>query len=166
MNTFKKKFLGGVAAGAAALALSACLLPVGDGVGLDENNNVLPAVPPDTNLAFVFENAIKPANCKNCHSSPSHESGISFMSLPATFNAFFTADSQPKLTNLLKTTHPTHLIQKGSLDSSYLWHKIDPNGHATLKNGAKMPIPGVGSVLTNQHIAIIRAWILRGAPIQ
>src|SRR5690606_25891612 len=115
---------------------------------------------------FVYNNAIAPANCKNCHSSPSHESGIALNSLQATFNAFFKSDSTPQLTQQLQTTHPIHRVQPGSLDSSYLWHKIDKVGHTTLKNGVKMPIPGVGSVLTDPQIAIIRAWILRGAPIQ
>jgi hypothetical protein len=161
-----KKIWAGIFAGAALTVLSACLLPVGDGVGLDENDNPIPSVPPDTNLAFVYDNAIAPANCKNCHGA-SHVSGVTLNSLSATFNSFFNLDSTPRLTNELQTTFPIHRVQPGSLDSSFLWQKIDPNFPVnSLKNGVKMPAPGAGSVLTATHIAIIRAWILRGAPIQ
>jgi hypothetical protein len=165
METRMKKILSGAFAGALVLGLAACLLPVGDGTGLDANNNVIPPIPPDTNLAFVYENAIRPANCKNCHFATSHESGIALNSLQATYNAFFKSDSTPQLTTQLQTTHPIHRVQPGSLDSSYLWQKIATDGYPTVKNGTKMPASGGGSVLTATHIAIIRAWILRGAPI-
>ncbi|HEX2613121.1 MAG TPA: hypothetical protein VHO02_05985 [Fibrobacteria bacterium] len=168
MNT--KKIWAGIFAGALlSAALSACLLPVGNGEGLDKNNRPIPAVPPDTNLAFVFANAIGPAKCANCHSSTSHESGISFKTEQTTFNAFFMSDSvTPQLTKQLQSTFPIHRVQPGSLDSSYLWQKIDPDGHpqSSLKNGAKMPIAGNGSALTADHIKIIKAWILRGAPVK
>jgi hypothetical protein len=165
METRMKKIFGGLAAGAAVLVLAACLLPVGNGVGLQDDDTPIPVTPPDTNLAFVYEKAIKPANCKNCHTSSSHISGISFNGLQATYDAFFKSDSTPQLTTLLQTTHPIHRVQPGSLDSSYLWQKIATDGYPTVKNGTKMPASGGGSVLTATHIAIIRAWILRGAPI-
>jgi hypothetical protein len=168
METRMKKILTGLFAGAALTVLGACLLPVGNGEGLDKNNRPIPPVPPDTNLQFVFENAIGPANCDACHNSTGHASGIDFRTLQSTFNAFYMSDSTTlQLTKTMQTTHPIHRVQPYSLDSSYLWHKIDPNGHPTPKNGDKMPPPGTSfSVLTSTHVAIIRAWILRGAPVQ
>jgi hypothetical protein len=170
MDTRMKKILAGLAAGAAMAVLFACLLPAGDGVCLNTDGNDTCGTitaPPDTNLAFVYNNAIKPAKCSNCHASTTHESGISFASLPATYTAFFKPDTSPQLTKELQTTAPIYRVQPGSLEGSYLWHKIDPTGHPTPKNGTKMPPPAnAGSVLTADHIAIIRAWIVRGAPVQ
>src|SRR5690606_20951830 len=98
MNFRMNKFLGGLAAGAAVLALSACLLPTGDGEGLDSIGNPIPAVPPDTNLTFVVETVLA-SKCGLCHGNDPSPSNPLSLKNPAQARAtLFNEDGSARLT--------------------------------------------------------------------
>lgn len=159
MNTFKKKFLGGVAAGAAALALSACLLPVGDGEGLDRIGNPIPETPPDTNLTFVFNNVFK-TRCAGCHGTePAGDAMNLASSVAAARDALF-PNGEPRLTAQLPDIQPRWRVLPDEPDSSYLLQKLitdDP------KSGVRMP---QGGTLNDELIEIVRTWIRNGASLE
>lgn len=74
--------------------------------------------------------------------------------------------------NVNSTQIAMPLITPGSLERSYLWHKINgtmdalPECQGTAANcGSRMPMVG-GVALDAAQIEAIRRWILAGAPAQ
>lgn len=161
MNFRMNKFLGGMAAGAAVLALSACLLPTGDGEGLDNIGNPIPPVPPDTNLTFVVETVL--ANkCGLCHGSdPSTTNPVSLKNPQQARATLFNEDGSARLTFQLPDVQPRFRVLANEPDSSYLLQKVISS---TPKAGEKMPRNA--PALNNEEITIIRRWIEKGAPLE
>jgi hypothetical protein len=158
MNT--KKIWAGIFAGALlSAALSACLAPVGDGVGLDEDGNPLV---PDTTVTFGQVQAIFTDRCITCHAAPS---GFGYTGTGGAGNNgldLTAGNSYAKLVNVATyeapSTHPIWRVRPGSPDSSYLYLKVSGGPY---KSGGKMPL--TGAALTSSEIVKIRRWIAQGA---
>ena len=54
-----------------------------------------------------------------------------------------------------------NLVEPGDLDNSYLWLKIEGSHEGVGGEGSSMPL---GESLSDPDEALIRAWILDGAP--
>jgi hypothetical protein len=155
----KNKIWAGLFVGAALSAvLSACLLPVGDGVGVDEDGNK--AV--DTIVSFGQVQAIFTDRCISCHNAPS---GFGYTGTGGAANNgldLTAGNSYARLVNDTSyeapTTHPYWRVRPGSPDSSFLYQKIAGGPY---KSGGKMPL--TGSPLTSSEIVKIRRWIAQGA---
>lgn len=161
MNTFKKKFLGGMAAGAAVLALSACLLPVGDGENLTIDGRPIPPVPPDTNLTFVVENVLS-SKCGACHGvDPSTSDPLSLRNVTQARATLFNEDGSERLTYQLPEVQPRFRVLPNEPDSSYLLQKVITGSP---KTGDRMPRNA--PALSADEINIIRRWIEKGAPLE
>ncbi len=104
-----------------------------------------PTNPNPTNsddTALCFERDILPifiSNCakSGCHDAATRQEGFEFTSY---------------------TTITSKKFKPGDLDDTELWEKITENDH-----DKRMP-PPPNAPLTSQQIALIRDWILRGAP--
>lgn len=159
MNT--NKIWAGIFAGAALSVLSACLLPVGDGVGVDADGNPQ-AVVEDTVATFGQVQAIFNSHCISCHAAPT---GYGYTGTGGAANNgldLTAGNSYAKIVNVttyeLPTTHPMYRIRPGSPDSSYLYQKISGGPY---KYGGKMPLSG--AALTASEVLKIRRWISQGA---
>ncbi len=162
----KKKIFGALFAGAAFSAvLSACLLPVGDGEGLDSNGNVLPLVPPDTNLTLIYNQIFGQPVCRQCHqgnSTPSSQNPLNFFSLETAKQTLFNPDGSPRETFQKPGTAPIYRISKDSIpENSYVYEKVSKSAP---KDGLRMPLNN--DPLTDAQISLIRRWIELGAPIE
>jgi hypothetical protein len=150
-----KKIWVGILAGAALTVLSACLLPVGDGEGLNSSGDVPPPV-------TTLQSSIQPifsAKCASCHSSGAgagfgnlklnsfNNSVASFFTISGTdtteVNAFTTAGAGKKR------------IVRYYPDSSHLYERITSTG------SIKMP-PGNANLEASEK-ELIRQWIAEGA---
>ena len=159
MNFHMNKFLGGMAAGAAVLALSACLLPVGDGEGLTISGDPIPLTPPDTNLTFVFDHVFK-TRCAGCHGSEPAGDAMNLASSVASARDALFPNGEPRLTAQLPDVQPRWRVLPDEPDSSYLLQKLimdDP------KAGVRMP---QGGMLNDELIEIVRTWIRNGASLE
>lgn len=154
MNTFKKKFLGGMAAGAAVLALSACLLPVGDGEGLDEDGNPIPPVESLESIQPLFR-----GTCTGCHGVGA-TAGLSLNSFDAAFNSFFVIENGDTLPREASTAAGEGLfrIKPGNADSSHLYQRLVSTG--------SIKMPPTGDPLNPAFVERIRKWINAGALIR
>ena len=114
--------------------------------------------PPYSDVQRVYTSSC--AIGRSCHGSIGVTPMLSeAMSHGATVNVNSTQISMP-------------LITPGSLERSYLWHKINgtmdalPECQGTAANcGSRMPMVG-GVALDAAQIETIRRWILAGAPAQ
>jgi hypothetical protein len=159
MNIRMNKFLGVAAAGAAVLALSACLLPTGDGEGLGPSGDVLP---PDTNFTFVYATVFE-NTCTGCHGNSPTGDALNLRSKDDALGTLFGAGGANRLTTAAQTENPRWRVYRtsdstGIADSSYIYVKLLPG---TPKNGARMPL--TGGYLTNEQIHIVKRWIEQGA---
>jgi hypothetical protein len=165
-----KKILTGLFAGAALTVLGACLLPVGNGENLTKDNEVIPPIPPDTNLTFVWNNVISKNGCTTCHSGSNPQGSMNLSSIVNMRAAFFGitgSDTVPVLTTKAPTVHPVHRVQPGSPDSSYLYQKVTGIFSTPQKSTPddQMPRPPY-SFLDADELKIVRAWIARGASLE
>jgi hypothetical protein len=160
-----KKIWVGILAGAALTVLSACLLPVGDGEGLDIPGDPLPAVPPDTNLTLVYSQIFGQSTCRQCHngtSTPSSANPLNFNSLITARQTLFMPDSTPRLTFQLPGTPPIYRVSKDSIAAnSYVYEKVSSSSP---KFGSQMP--SAGTLLDASQLKLIRRWIERGASLE
>lgn len=161
MNTFKKKFLGGMAAGAAVLALSACLLPVGDGEGLGRSGDPLT----DTTFTLVFNEVFSQSqpSCTGCHGAYPSGDALRLNNPQVALASLFGPGKANRLTTTDTDENPRWRIyltsdSTGVADSSYLYVKLITD---TPKNGTRMPQGG--SPLTADQIKVVRRWIETGA---
>ncbi len=155
MNIRMNKFLGGMAAGAAVLALSACLLPVGDGEGLDEIGN--PEVAFET-LGSI-QNLLESSSCTNCHGAGA-AAGLNVSSFEKAFESFFEIDGNGDTVPRAATTVAGQgklRINPDDVESSHILERL------TATSSIRMPPSG--SPLSDKAIARIRNWITAGAPI-
>lgn len=152
----KKKIFGALFAGAAFSAvLSACLLPVGDGEGLNSQGDVPPAVVNlEQSILPIFQN-----KCASCHSA---NAGATFGNLRlANFDvavaSFFTingADTN-EVDAFTAAGAGKKRIVRGKPEESHLYERITSTG------SIKMP-PGSSNLDEGQK-ALIRQWIEEGA---
>jgi hypothetical protein len=157
--------LGLVAATAAVF--SACLLPTGDGKGLDADGNVIPevVVVPDTNLTLVFNqvfNATTGNKCANCHVGANPSGGLNLSTVANARAALFDG-TNPRLTFKEPTIFPVYRIKPGSPDSSYLYQKITGVFSTPNKVSGDARMPNGGPYLSAEKIALVRRWIQLGA---
>lgn len=142
--------------GLLVLLLSAC---AGDGTGLDENGNPAgtgpgtPAPPSEATLSGDVQ-PILTANCalSGCHAGNDAVLGQN-LSAGRTFAGVVDVPSvqAPDLRR----------VRPFLPDSSYLVHKIQGTQASVGGSGSRMPL--IGGPLTQEQIALIRAWILAGA---
>lgn len=155
MNFHMNKFLGGMAAGAAVLALSACLLPVGDGEDLDSIGNPEVGVESLESIFPLF--AIPATNCTGCHGT---SAGMNLDGFDNAFNSFFEIVDGDTIPRAASTTAGAgkNRIEPGDAEASHLIERI------TATDGTKMPL-GSGR-LSDPDIERIRKWINDGALIR
>jgi mono/diheme cytochrome c family protein len=155
MNFRMNKFLGGMAAGAAVLALSACLLPTGDGEGLDSIGNPVANVESLESIVPLF--AIPATNCTGCHGT---SAGLNLNGFENAFNSFFEIVDGDTIPRDASTTLGAgkKRINPGDASTSHLFERI------TMTGSGKMPL-GPGR-LSNADIERIRKWIDGGALIR
>lgn len=176
MNSFKKKFLGGAAAGAAVLALSACLLPTGDGEGLTISGDV---PPPDTNLTYI-QAQIFSKKCADCHGGNTPFAGLNLSSVAATRASIYDdATNTWKLASTAPTVQPRYRILGGelndsgrvlnvagaSVDSSFIYQKVTA-GPYKQGGGSRMPLGRPSDFLTPDELGLLEAWIKKGASLK
>jgi len=139
-----------------ALLGTAC---AGDGTGLDENG--IPVgegpQPPGPQPAATLSSDVQPilsVNCalSGCHAGPNAVLGQD-LSAGQTFGSVVDVPSveAPALRR----------VRPFLPDSSYLVHKIQGTQASVGGSGERMPL--IGGALTEEEIAIIRAWIAAGA---
>lgn len=170
MNT--KKIWAGIFAGAVLSVFSACLLPAGDGTCLNtDGRDTCGAViaPPDTNLTLVYNqifNATSGNKCTNCHSGSAPSGSMNLGTVASARDAFFESPGVPRTTFKAPTVFPTHRIQPGSPDSSYLYQKITGVFTSPAKAAGDARMPQGGPYLSAEKIALVRRWIELGAPTE
>jgi hypothetical protein len=157
MNT--KKIWAGIFAGAVLSVFSACLAPVGNGVGLDDEGKIIPPTPPDTNLTFVY-NKVFSKKCTGCHGAQPTGDAMNLSSSVSSARDALFPGGNPRLSYEESGTQPRWRILPNEPDSSYLLQKVST---ATPKFGSRMP---QGGQLTADEIKIIRRWIEKGAPLE
>jgi hypothetical protein len=160
MNKLQKKILGGAAAAAAVLALTACLLPTGNGDGLSPSGD---ALTPDTNYTVVRNLVFSQAGCLGCHGASPTGDAMNLSSATTAQATLFGAGGANRLTTTAQALNPRWRIYRtsdstGIADSSYLYVKV---ASTTPKNGDRMPLNR--APLTADQIKIIRRWIETGA---
>jgi hypothetical protein len=154
-----------------AMLVLAC---AGDGTGLDENGNPTPGgpqppgpqppgpeapgpEPPGPEPSATLSGDVQPIFSTNCALSGCH----------AGLNAVLGQDLSTGRTFASVVDIPS--VEAPSLrrvrpflpDSSYLVHKIQGTQVSVGGSGARMPL--IGGALTEDEIAVIRAWIAAGA---
>jgi|GEM_PF-4152279 len=153
MNT-RNKFIGGIVAGAAALVLSACLLPTGDGEGLNANGDV----PPNVETLGTIQAMLQSQSCNNCHGAGA-TAGLNISSFQAAFNSFFVITNGDTVPRAATTTAGSGKlrINPDNVDASHLLERINSTG--------SIKMPPSGPALSDEDKARIRSWIAAGAPI-
>lgn len=174
MNKRLNKILGGFVAGASAFALAACLLPVGNGVGLTASGDV---PPPDTNLTYV-QAQIFSKKCADCHGGSTPALGLNLSSVAATKASIYNSTNGTwRLSLVASSTQPRFRIKGGTLDStgkvtsttgasadsSYIYQKVSSD---TPKSGGRMPLGRANEYLTTAELGLLRAWIEKGASLE
>lgn len=156
MNIRINKFFGGAAAGAAVLALSACLLPTGDGEGLDENGDIPVSVESLESIVPLF--ALSGTNCTGCHGTSAN---LDLSDFNKAFASLFEIVNGDTVGRNATTTLGAgkKRIAIGNADSSHLVERLEMTG------SGKMPL-GTANRLSDQNIARIRKWINDGALIR
>jgi hypothetical protein len=145
---------------ARTLVLAALLVGcAGDGTGLDENGMPmgdgppLPEPEPSATLSADVQ-PILSANCalSGCHAGPNPQLGQD-LSAGRTFGS---------VVNVSSVEVPTlRRVRPFQPDSSYLVHKIQGTQASVGGSGGRMPL--IGGPLTENEVAVIRAWISAGA---
>lgn len=131
----------------------------GDGTGLDANGMPLGngPPPPAPGASITLSGDVQPifsANCalSGCHAGPDPVLGQD-LSMGRSFSS---------VVNVPSVEVPSLRRVKPSLpDSSYLVHKIQGSQASVGGSGDRMPL--IGGALTEDEIAVIRAWIAAGA---
>lgn len=178
MNT--KKIWAGIFAGAVLSVLSACLLPAGDGEGLDTDGN-LPApvthVCSETSVMAWTDTSAQPTSftadvqpifnskCTSCHAP----GGSGYTATGGANNGLdlSAGASYAHLVNVTSHEEPTKSpflrVQPGDPDCSYLYGKLTGAHLKKTSSGtASQKMPLIGS-LSDAQIETIRLWILNGA---
>jgi hypothetical protein len=130
----------------------------GDGTGLDENGMPIrdgpPPVPEPSATLSGHVQPILSANCalSGCHAGPNPVLGQN-LSVGRTFGSVVDVPSV-EVPSLRR-------VRPFLPDSSYLVHKIQGTQAAVGGSGDRMPL--IGGALTEDEIALIRAWIAGGA---
>lgn len=150
------KIWAGIFAGAALTVLSACLMPVGDGDGLNANGDVPPNVESLESIVPLF--ALSATNCTGCHGS---SAGLNLSDFDNAFNSFFQIVGGDTVPRNATTTAGAGLkrVLPGNADSSHLVQRI------TATNSTKMPL-GNPNRLDDETVTRIRKWINDGALIR
>lgn len=140
---------------------SAC---AGNGTGLDENGNPVTSVSQCTPAAAVctggacFARDIQPiftSNCalSGCHAGTAPQQGQNLSAGVAYASIVCVASAER--TGMMR-------VRPFQPDSSYLVHKIQGTQADVGGSGGQMPLGAMP--LSQQQIALIRAWIAAGAP--
>ncbi len=150
MNT--KKIWAGLFAGATLSVLSACLLPVGDGDGLNSQG--------DVPLPMESLESIQPLlqqNCGTCHGAAA-SGGMNIGTFDAAFNSFYVVTGSDTALRAAQTTAGAGMtrLHRSIPDSSHLYQRI------TATTSIRMP-PGGG--LDQGVVDRIKEWIENGAPV-
>lgn len=159
--TLKTAALAGLL-GAAVLLLHACLLPVGDGEGLNTSGDI-----PLETVTFADVQSIFSANCTECHApgGPGYTGtgGANNDGLDLT-----EGNSYESLVDMgtfqASGSHPVYRVRPGSPDSSYLYRKILEGPFkegASTGPGVRMPM--LAEPLSDDDINTIMRWIELGA---
>lgn len=138
-----------------ALLCTAC---AGDGTGLDENGRPLGDDPqPPSSPGVTLSADVQPIlslNCalSGCHAGPNPVLGQD-LSAGRTFGS---------VVNVPSVEAPAlRRVRPFLPDSSYLVHKIQGTQASVGGSGDRMPL--TGGPLTEDEIAVVRAWITAGA---
>jgi hypothetical protein len=156
MNTRMNKVFGGFAATAAVLALTACLLPTGNGDGLTKSGDV----PPPVESLESIQALLASSSCNNCHGAGA-TAGLNISNFDRAFESFFVisgGDTIPKAASTTAVGTGLNRIQPGNPEASALYRRI------TATNSAKMP--PFGGPLDPAIVERIRQWILDSALIR
>ena len=175
----KKKIACAFLAGTGAL-FYACILPVGNGVGLSASGD-LPVY--DTTLSIMVQPIFIKYQCTSCHSPGGTgylgdvpldlTSGNSYASLVnvATYQG---PDISPHFRVRVDSSTtipagapysigPDGMYRYGNADSSYLYHKCVAS-YSPWKGSPSVLMPQNGPYLSVDEINIIKRWIEKGAP--
>lgn len=147
--------------GTMLVAVSAC---AGNGTGLDANGNPLTSMSDCTPATLActdgacFARDIQPiftSNCalSGCHAGTAPQQGQNLSAGVAYANIVCVASGERAGMMRVRPFQP---------DSSYLVHKIQGTQADVGGSGGQMPLGG--TPLSQQQIALIRAWIAAGAP--
>lgn len=149
-----KKIWTGIVAGAAISVLTACLMPVGDGEGLDESGDPKPGMESLESIQPLLAQT-----CRSCHGA-NGEAGLRLNSFPNALNSLFEINGVDTNERPATTGAGAGLmrIKRGSPDSSHLYQRI------TATDGIRMP-PEPFKALDPKVIARVKKWIEDGAPI-
>lgn len=125
----------------AVIGLSACT------AGKESADSLTPAPPTlATDIQPIFDR-----NCISCHAGDAPSAGLD-LSAGASANT---------IVGVLSTQVPTMvLVEEGSPEASYLWHKLNSTYQAFGGIGTRMP-PEL--TLASTDLAVFEAWIEGGA---
>jgi hypothetical protein len=145
-----------VVPGLLVLLLSAC---AGDGTGLDENGNPIgtgPGTPVPPSEA-TLSGDVQPVLTANCALSGCHVGNDAVLGQNLSAGRTFTS-----VVDVPSVQAPDlRRVRPFLPDSSYLVHKIQGTQASVGGSGSRMPL--IGGPLSQEQIALIRAWILAGA---
>lgn len=140
--------------GGAALFLHACLLPVGDGEGLNESGDVEPPIITLVDIRPLFQSN----GCASCHGGNSPSGGLLLNSFENARDAFFIITASDTTPRASSTTPSELLVVPGDPDASHLYKRIT-------STDANFQMPPTGQRMSAPAIAQIRRWIENGALI-
>jgi hypothetical protein len=149
-----KKIWAGIFAGAALTVLSACLMPVGDGDGLNKSGDIPPPVLTLEDVRPAFNRA----GCSGCHQGSNPPAGLllnNFENLKASFYIITATDTTPRFA----TTFPSEKrIVPRNPDSSHVYKRI-------MSSDPGFQMPPSGNRMGDEDKELIRQWIEQGALI-
>jgi hypothetical protein len=122
-----------------------------------------PSAPEEQATWEVIQTNILAANCTSCHApgtSVARQSGLVLTAEAAYSQLVNAAPRNPAAAS----DGLVRVSDKGGLDQSYLWHKINAEHDQPGSSGYGETMPPGGPLLTRGELEFIRAWLLAGAP--
>lgn len=140
-----------------SLLTAACLMPVGDGEGLNKIGEVEPEVYALSDVQPAFQRA----GCIVCHSGSSPAGGMLLNSVTNARDAFFVIADGDTTPVAATTTAGAgkNRVEPGDPAASHLYERIT-------SSDPSIQMPPTGSRMDDADKELIRQWILSGALIE